>query len=386
MSERLWQALAVRPASAYLSPAGNSGGWVRLLLVLALLSVAVPSANVFSQVGPGASLTVVRGSVSVTRPDGTAIYPAGTGLTLAIGDIVGTLERTRAIVTFFSGSEVELGSNTTIVIRRLDRDLLDSANVTVENLTGMSFVRVNTGQPVRMVAEDTVAVVYRGEAGHGVDPTTNNITVACVDGGNKCSPNGVAFPLETAFLPGAVTRVITGRGDRLEFRGAPGASVWDQLAEGGSVGQSEGTSTTRGKPARDQDDNPQQPPASTATATPTGTLTPTVTPTAVPPTATPPAGTPGPACNTAVATGGTGVTTVHNLGRSSGTLHIDWNSFAQGDQYQIFYEGAEILNTGLVANQGSANVPFAGTSTFIQVTVTTGPGSNQWTYTIACLP
>ncbi|MCC7370317.1 MAG: hypothetical protein IT306_17970 [Chloroflexi bacterium] len=353
----------------------QQGVWVRLLLALALLSVVLPSTNVFSQVGPGASLTVVRGSVSVTRPDGTAIYPAGTGLTLALGDVVGTLERTRAIVTFFSGSEVELGSNTTIVIRRLDRDLLDSANVTVEHLTGMSVIRINNGQPVRVLSDDTVAVVYRGEAGHGVDPTTNNITVACVDGGSKCSPSGVAFPAETAFLPGAVARVITGRGDRIDFRGAPGSSVWDILAEGGGLGQSEGTSTTRIKSGRNQgDDDEAQKPQGTPT------------PTSAPATPTPPAGTPGPACNTAVATGGTNLTTVHNLGRSSGTLHIDWDSFPAADQYQIFYEGVEILNTGLVSNSGSANVPFAGTSTFIQVTVTTGPGSNQWTYTIACLP
>ena len=51
----------------------------------------------------------------VTEP-ANVIYPesfvarcqermAGTGLTLAVGDIVGTLERTRAIVTFFTGSE-----------------------------------------------------------------------------------------------------------------------------------------------------------------------------------------------------------------------------------------------------------------------------------------
>src|SRR6478735_5728582 len=101
----------------------RTAAWTRFLIGLALLLALLPSPSAWSQVGPGASLTVVRGSVAVKRPDGTAIYPAGTGLTLALGDVVGTLERTRAIVTFFSGTEIELGSNTTIVIRRLDRDL-----------------------------------------------------------------------------------------------------------------------------------------------------------------------------------------------------------------------------------------------------------------------
>src|SRR6188508_474763 len=99
------------PASSVACPRARGwpwafGVWLRLAIVLALLPTALSAPTVLSQVRPGASLTVVRGSVSVTRPDGTAIYPAGTGLTLAIGDIVGTLERTQAIVTFFSGSEV----------------------------------------------------------------------------------------------------------------------------------------------------------------------------------------------------------------------------------------------------------------------------------------
>jgi len=121
--------------------------WPRLVLGLLLLLTMLPSPSALSQVSPGASLTVVRGSVAVKRPDGTAIYPAGTGLTLAIGDVVGTLERTRAIVTFFSGSEVELGSNTTIVIRRLDRDLLEEAQIGIENVVGLTVIRVPVGAP-----------------------------------------------------------------------------------------------------------------------------------------------------------------------------------------------------------------------------------------------
>lgn len=380
----------------------TSSLWLRLLLVVALLGVILPSPEVFSQVGPGASLTVVRGSVSVTRPDGTAIYPAGSGLTLAIGDIVGTLERTRAIVTFFSGSEVELGSNTTIVIRRLDRDLLDSANVTVENLSGMTVIRVNNGQPVRMVADDTVAVIYFGEGGHGVDPVTNNVTAVCVDGGSRCGPNGMAFPTELAFLQGAMVRVITGRGDRIEFRASPGDSVWDLLTEGGSVGQEDGATGNRGSQSRNQDDDDRQsrPNQPTSTATPTSTITPTTVPSAtvtrtatptltpVPATPTPPAGVTGPPCGTQTQPGGGQVTTtVHNVNRTSGTLRIDWDSNLVADRYQIFYEGAEVFNSGFVSNTGGANVPFGpGTSTFVQVVVTGSTPVSIWDYTLGCLP
>jgi hypothetical protein len=382
--------------------------WLRLLLVIVLLGLVLPSAEVFSQIGPGASLTVVRGSVSVTRPDGTAIYPAGTGLTLAIGDIVGTLERTRAIVTFFSGSEVELGSNTTIVIRRLDRDLLDSANVTVEHLTGLTVIRINNGQPVRIETADTVAVIYSGEAGHGADPVTNNVTAVCVDGTNRCGPNSVAFPTELAFLPGSVVRVVTGRGDLVEFRASAGDSVWDLIDEGGSVGTQEGTQGNQGNLTsreRNQDEDDKQPkpqsttptatpsptpiltgtPPPSSTATPTVTLTPTptqtVTPTAVPPTPTPPAGTTGPPCGQPVQPGGGQVTTiVHNVGRTSGTLRIDWNAFIAADRFQIFYEGAQVFDSGFVSDVGGADVPF------VQVTVTGSVPISVWTYRLGCLP
>ena len=49
------------------------GRWLRLVVVLGLLATVLQSTTALSQIGPGASLTVVRGSVSVTRSDGTAM-------------------------------------------------------------------------------------------------------------------------------------------------------------------------------------------------------------------------------------------------------------------------------------------------------------------------
>jgi hypothetical protein len=412
---------------------------------LALLVTVFPSASALSQVGPGASLTVLRGSVAVSRPDGTAIYPAGTGLTLAVGDTVGTLDRTRALVTFFTGSEVELGSNTTIVIRRLDRDLLDEARVTLENVSGLTVIRVPPGGPpegaVRIVSSDTVAEVRSGEAGHGVDPTTNNVTVACVDGTYRCGPDAISFPNASAFLPGQIARTLSGKGDLIEQRIPPGTSVWDALANGSTLGTDSGTSdvvSNSSRGARDESDTPNFTPGdtgsptstptttatptatgpTTATPTPTatltqtatGTMTATPTPTAtltqtatrtttatptptptVTPTATPPGGTPGPACGIPRAsnTGSTGTfTTVHSVGRNQGVIHFTWDAFQAPDQFQIFYEGVQIFTTpGVVTGTGSADVPFGpGTSTFVAVVVTTGPGSTVWTYTVGCVP
>jgi hypothetical protein len=409
-------------------------------LALALLLTIVPMPAALSQVGPGASLTVLRGSVAVSRPDGTAVYPAGTGLTLAVGDMVGTLDRTRALVTFFTGSEVELGSNTTIVIRRLDRDLLDEARVTIENVSGMTVIRVpQEGPPesaVRILSGDTVARVLSGEAGHGVDPTTNNITVACVDGQFRCRGDGVSFPYDSAFLSGAMSRTRTGKGDVVDTKIPAGASIWDVLSDGASVGSdSDDTATNASSPnpssshanalrSRSEADTPNASqaaatPTSTATVTPTVTgtatgtasptttatptrtptvtVTPTVTatPTRTPtftatPTATPPPGTPGPACGTTheVTNADAVTTTVHLLGRSSGTLHFSWDAFANPDKFDLIYEGTQIFTTGgFVSNTGAADVAFGpGTSTYLTVVVTTGAGSNHWLYQIDCLP
>lgn len=387
----------------------TQAGWVRLALVAFLLAAVLPSPTVLSQIGPGASLTVVRGSVSVTRPDGTAIYPAGTGLTLAVGDIVGTLERTRAIVTFFTGSEVELGSNTTIIIRRLDRDLLDEAAVWVEDVIGMSVIRIpqaaGKGSGVRVLHGDTVALILAGEVGHGVDPTTNNVTVACVDGPFKCRADAVAFPNETSFLPGQMARTLTGKGDLVDQSIPRGTSVWDALAAGGAVGAEDGTTqlvggqprsntdrvpTDRGKD-RDKENDGQPNPVAQGSA-PTPTFTPTPTPTSTlttPPTATPPPGPPGPPCGSPQSdTGGPGTFVhVHSVGKNQGTFRFHYNPFLVADQFVVAYEGTVLFDTGLTTTSTFKDITFGpGASTFITVTVMTGTGSTVWSYTVDCVP
>jgi hypothetical protein len=396
--------------------------WLRLLLVFGLLTLVLPSPAALSQIGPGASLTVVRGTVSVSRPDGTAIYPAGTGLTLAVGDIVGTLDRTRAILTFFTGSEVELGSNTTVVIRQLDRDLLDQANVTVENVQGFTVIRVPAGAiasaAVRVLSGETTALVRSGEVGHGVDAESNNVTAACVNGAFRCPTDSFAFPNEHAVASGQTSRTLTGKGDLVEERVQPGASVWDVLAAGGAIGREDGTAGPGPKTAVDEDDDDDKPntapndatptpplrptqtgtptptptgtPSSTSTATATSTPTPTSTATATStPTATPPAGTPGPACGSPANANGGGLvqTTAHALGVNVGIVVITWNAFNAPDTFEILYEGNVIFSSGSTSNIGGAAVAFGpGASTFITVRVTPGSNNSVWTYIIACIP
>lgn len=402
-----------------------ASAWLRFALGLLLLLAVLPSPEAWSQIRPGASLTVVRGSVAVKRPDSTAIYPAGTGLTLALGDIVGTLERTHAIVTFFSGSEIELGSNTTIVIRRLDRDLLEEAQIGVENVIGLTVIRVPAGAPfgsaVEVVKGDTVAVIRSGEVGHGVDPDTNNVTVACVSGASRCTPENGSFPNGSALIAGDFSRTVTGQGDVIEQRLTVGTSVWNALAAGGGLGREPSTGSRRAvlEESDTPNSSPEEPtrtpsptatttstPTSTATATSTTTSTPTATatstatgtatatrtptvtftPTATP-TATAPPGTPA-ACGArrdSPAVPEPATTTVHSMGRNGGTFRFQWIPEALEDQFDVYYEGVRIFTTGLTDTAGNANVTYGpGASTFITVVVTTGTGSFRWQYDIGC--
>ena len=57
-------------------------------------------------------------------------------------------------------------------------------------------------------------------------------------------------------------------------------------------------------------------------------------------------------CNATTSSGGQGVTTtVHSLGVAGPTSFLfEWETLSQPDQLQVFYEGVEIYDTGLVGD------------------------------------
>ena len=104
----------------------------------------------------------------------------------------------------------------------------------------------------------------------------------------------------------------------------------------------------------------------------------------------PPAPQPQP-CNAATQSGGAGVTTtVHELGVSGPTSFLfQWEAYGIPDQFQVYYEGNLIYDTGVVGDDinegtGSATVTVpAGTSSTVTVVVT-GPSGTAWQYTVNC--
>ncbi|MFD3704038.1 hypothetical protein ACFWUP_12885 [Nocardia sp. NPDC058658] len=96
-------------------------------------------------------------------------------------------------------------------------------------------------------------------------------------------------------------------------------------------------------------------------------------------------------CNNSTKSGGEGVTTtIHQLGTAGPTaFNLVYETYDVPDRIQVFYQGAQIHDTGYVGDQinqgtGSAVVTVpAGGATSVTVRVT-GPSGTKWDYTVRC--
>src|SRR6188472_4434834 len=136
---------------------------VRLLGLLALLGIlALHAPPLFSQVQEGATMTVLRGQVAVVRPDGTAIQPAPSGTAVAAGDEIRTLTAAGALITFFAGTEIEMGQDTTLVVEQVSRQG-DRVNISLKQVLGSTINHATTlsdpGSSYRIGAWGAVALV-----------------------------------------------------------------------------------------------------------------------------------------------------------------------------------------------------------------------------------
>lgn len=133
---------------------------VHLVAAIALaMLVWVAPRPVAAQVQQGATMTVLRGQVAVIRGDGSAVQPASSGTTVNIGDQIRTLSQGGALVTFFSGTEIEMGEETILAVDSIDRSG-DNVNISLRQVFGSSIHRVQT-----LTGSDST---YRVEAGGAV--------------------------------------------------------------------------------------------------------------------------------------------------------------------------------------------------------------------------
>jgi hypothetical protein len=145
--------------------------WVLLALVFTL--VLVQARLALGQITFGATLTVLRGTISVVHSNGTAVQPAASGLTLNEGDRIATVGKSSALVTFFDGSEIELGADTTIAIQDASGEAGGVVTFLIEVVLGSTVHKVatlkNPGSSYQIVAGEGLVEVRGTTVGVGVN-------------------------------------------------------------------------------------------------------------------------------------------------------------------------------------------------------------------------
>ena len=161
--------------------------WARLsaviALALALVGWPVPS-PALAQTQDSATMTVLRGQVAVLRGDGGAVQPAPSGTLVQAGDEIRTLTESGALITFFAGTEIELGTDTALVVERVTRTG-DRIDVSLKQAFGASLHRVQSlsdpGSSYRVEVGGAVAVV-RGTSFLLYGPTDEQVVgILCLD-------------------------------------------------------------------------------------------------------------------------------------------------------------------------------------------------------------
>ena len=382
----------------------------RLLLGFVLaLAIVLPPGAAIAQVQQGATLTILRGQVAVIRPNGTAIQPAPSGSTVDAGDEIRTISRSGALITFFSGTEIEMGEQTILVVEQVSRQG-DRIDVSLRQVLGATVNRVQTvagtGSSYQIQAGGAVALV-RGTTFAMVGPVTtpvgNVVVVACRE---DCSPastfNGCAM---AAFSGLGVTtgngKVESGchsfpvdRGTGLFDAAFYGVTTVEQAVQGDTNGVPAGQVTAGSKQELDARFDQQQREGQQKDQKETGD------PESGPPRPPAPPRPPGAApCNTATQSGGFGVTTtVHDLGRTSGTFSFFYDAINVPDRFEVIYQGVHLHDTGFVPSPyprpigvpptipgtATVNLTYSGTSTLVTVIVTGSAPNTAWDYEVRC--
>lgn len=158
--------------------------WLGALVLVSMLVMVAAPGVASAQVSDGATMTVLRGEVAILHGDSSAIQPAPSGTTVHVGDEIRTLTRSGALITFFAGSEIELGEETSLAVDRISREG-NRIDVSLRQVFGASLHRVHAltdpGSSYRVEAGGAVAVV-RGTSFLIYGPTDEQVVgIVCLE-------------------------------------------------------------------------------------------------------------------------------------------------------------------------------------------------------------
>lgn len=377
--------------------------FVRLLLgVWLALAILLPPGPVVAQVQQGATLTILRGQVALLHANGTTVQPAPSGSTVNVGDEIRTISKSGALITFFSGTEIEMGEETILVVEQLSRQG-DKIDVSLRQVFGTTVNRVQSiaggGSSYEIQAGGAVALV-RGTTFALVGPVTtpagNVVTIACRE---DCSPastfNGCNMTAFTGYgVSSSNGKVDSGcyafhvnRGDSLVDAAHYGVTTVEQAIQGdtgkvpagqvpaGLKQEKDARFDELEREARQKDQQKDQ-------------VVPSLPSTSPP--VDPPPGPPSPPgtkpCNTTVEGGGGVTSAVYELGQTSGTFSFTYQAFSVPDRFEVIYQGSTLIDTGTVSGGATLTRTYSGTATFVTVIVTgsTSGSGTAWNVAVGC--
>ena len=238
------------------------------IFLLALVLVTLQD-GALAQTSSGATLTVLRGTAAVRKADGTPLSRAPSGMTIGVGDQVATLANASALITFFDGSELELGADTALIVQEMAGQG-GRTTITVQSVFGATIHRVVTltdpSSSYRVEAGGTVALVRGTTFAHYNDPSTGDVTVAV-------SVGRVNFPTASQTVNAGESSTSTSRGDVQTGSFSPGTPLFQVVTNpvtqsSPSGGQNPGQTTGnlgvpehQNRGAVGDDSEPQPPPA-----------------------------------------------------------------------------------------------------------------------------
>lgn len=353
-------------------------------VVFALVTLLSPSLTT-AQVQDGATLTVLRGQVAVIRPDGSAVQPAPSGTVVRTGDELRTISAAGALITFFTGTEIEMGEATILVVTRITRQG-ERVEVSLKQVFGVTLNRVaaltDPGSSYQIDAGGAVAVV-RGTTFAVVGPistsTGNVVVIVCLE---DCDSRSTFAGCPLAPFTGIGVSVDGGRvtSGCESFRSNAAAGYFNAAFEGvttieqsmrdgggrrsqgivpaGQSREQDRTEQRDEKRERDEDDNDSD-------DTDKGQAR----------------------CNDQVTSGG-GLTLRQDveLGQRSGTFQFSFQAFSVPDQFEVFYEGNRIFATnGFVSGGNTVTISYGpGSSTKVTVVVTGSSPGTAFTFRVGC--
>jgi hypothetical protein len=379
------------------------------LMVLLVGPLSLGGAN--AQVQTGATLTILRGQVAIIHANGTAVQPAPSGTTVDVGDEIRTITKSGALITFYSGTEIEMGEDTILVVEQLSRQG-DKIDVSLRQVLGATVNRVQslagTGSTYQIQAGGAVALV-RGTTFAMVGPVTtssgNVVTIACREDCSAASTfNGCAMaPFSGLGVTTSGGKVESGcesfsvdRSEGLFEAATQGVTTVEQAIQGDTNGVPAGQVSPGSRQEADARFDAQQRENQQKDQSRNQASDQSTDPVRPPQPPAPPGARP---CNTTTNSGGFGVTTTtYDLGRTAGTFSFFYDAFDVPDRFEVIYQGTHLLDTGFVPSPfprpplvpptipGTATVAltYGGGSSLITVIVTGSASGTAWDYTVGC--